>query len=114
MDLREFHERGTFSKNIVLSFIALIPKKAIVDSAKDLRPISLLGSINKILAKILAGRLKKVMPSIISHSQAAFINGRQILDGVIIANECIHSRHKDKEIGILCELDLEKAYDRVD
>ena len=40
--------------------------------------------------------------------------GRQILNGVLIANECIHSRHRDKEPGILCKLDLEKAYDRVD
>lgn len=36
------------------------------------------------------------------------------MDGVLVAKECIHSRVRDKEPGLLCKLDLEKAYDRVD
>eukprot|EP00268_Persea_americana_P022297 TRINITY_DN22185_c1_g1_i1.p1 TRINITY_DN22185_c1_g1~~TRINITY_DN22185_c1_g1_i1.p1 ORF type:complete len:103 (-),score=12.18 TRINITY_DN22185_c1_g1_i1:187-495(-) len=63
--LREFHERGILSNNMGASFIDLIPKKPGADSAKDFRPISLLGSIYKILEKVLTGRLKRVMPSII-------------------------------------------------
>ena len=54
------------------------------------------------------------MPSIISQSQATSVHGRQILDGVLIANECIHSRHKEKMTGVLCKLDMEKAYDKVE
>lgn len=42
------------------------------------------------------------------------MKGRQVLDGVMIANECIHSRYKDKLLGILRELDFKKAYDKVD
>lgn len=42
------------------------------------------------------------------------MHDRQILDRVLIANECIHSRQKDKNPGILCKMDLKKAYDRVD
>lgn len=76
--LREFHERGKLSNNMGASFTALIPKKPGADSVKDYRPISLLGSFYKILEKVLAGRLKRVMPSIISHSQAAFVHRRLI------------------------------------
>lgn len=49
--MKEFHSRGKLSKSIGASFIALIPKKVKADSIKDFRPISLLGSIYKILAK---------------------------------------------------------------
>lgn len=42
------------------------------------------------------------------------MHGRKILDGLPIANECLHSRHKDRPRGVLCKLDLEKVYDRVD
>lgn len=55
-----------------------------------------------------------MLPSIISSPQGAFVKGRRILDGVLMANECIHSRHRDKAPGILCKVDLEKAYDQVD
>ena len=50
----------------------------------------------------------------ISNAQGAFVHGRQLIDGVLIANECIHSRFKERKPGLICKLDLEKAYDRVD
>lgn len=68
----------------------------------------------KILAQVLAGRLRIALPSIISPTQGAFIHGRQILDRVLVANECMHSRSSAKISGLMCKLDLEKAYDRVD
>lgn len=78
-----------------------------------MRPINLIGSIYKILAKVLAGRLQKVLPCIISKNQGAFVKGWQILDGVLVANECVHLRNKERNLGLICKLDLEKAYNRV-
>lgn len=84
--MQEFHCRGKLSKSTGASFLTLIPKINGVECLKDFRPINLISSIYKILAKVLARRLQKVMPSIISFAQGAFVHGRQILDGVIIVN----------------------------
>ena len=112
--LEEFSQRGKLSKGLGASFIALIPKKTGDLGTKDYRPISLLGSLYKILAKVLAGRIQKVLSKIISSEQGAFVEGRQILDDILVANECVHSRLKERAPGIIYKLDLEKAYDRVD
>ena len=72
-----------------------------------------MGSLYKLLAKVLANRLKKVMGKVISKSQNAFVEGRQILDAILIANEVVDSRLKSNEGSVLCKLDIEKTYDHV-
>ena len=76
-------------KSINASFMVLIPKKGGVEDLKDFRPTSLVGSLYKLLAKVLANRLKKVVGNVVSMSQNAFVEGKQILDASLIANEAI-------------------------
>ena len=85
-----------------------------VEDLKNFRPISLVGGLYKLLAKVLANRLRKVVGKVVSKAQGAFVEGRQILDAVLIANETIDSILKNNKCGILCKLDIEKAYDHVD
>ena len=91
----------------------LISKKGGAENLKDFCPISLVGSLYKLLAKVLANRLRRVVGRVVSNSQHAFVGGRQILDAVLIANEALDSRVKSSERGFICKMDIEKAYDNV-
>lgn len=107
-------EKGEISWGCNASFLTLIPKIDGPENLGDFRPISLIGVFYKILAKLLAERLKKVIGKVISNTQCAFIKGRYILDGVLIANELIDHIRKKKKTGLIFKVDFEKAYDTVE
>lgn len=111
---REFFENGVINSCTNASFICLIPKKDRSINIKDYRPISLVTSLYKIIAKVLSLRLREVLSETITEAQGAFVKGRQILDAVLIANELVEDYKKRKKEGVVFKLDFEKAYDHVD
>ncbi|GKB66637.1 RNA-directed DNA polymerase, eukaryota, reverse transcriptase zinc-binding domain protein [Tanacetum coccineum] len=90
---------------------ALIPKVPNAKNVSDFRPISLIGSQYKIIGKLLANRLSKVIGDCVNPVQSAFIKGRNILDGPLILNEILSwHRHHKKEVMVF-KVDFEKAFD---
>jgi len=95
------------------TFLALIPKETNPRSFDRYRPISLCNSSYKIVAKLLANRIKPLLQKLISPAQGGFVKGRQILDNVIQIQEALHSSHARKEQGMIIKLDMSNAFDRV-
>lgn len=111
--IQEFYTNASFPKAITATFLALIPKKDHPQSLSEYRPISSIGSMYKIVAKLVANRLKSVLGKVISSSQSAFLPGRQILDRVVVVNELLDLAKKRKDQCLLPKVDFEKAYDSV-
>ena len=72
-----------------------------------------MGSLYKLLAKVFKNRLKEVIAKVLSDSYNDFLQGRQILDTTLIANEAIDLRLRSQKGGVVCKLYIEKAYDHV-
>ena len=109
----EFFATGSSARQLNVTWVTLIPKVENPTSIEQYRPISMVGSLYKIISKILSFRLKEVMASLIDESQSAFVANRKILDGVLIANESIRWLKKRKIPGTLIKLDFQKEYDSV-
>ncbi len=79
----EIFKKGELSEKIKIGMIKLIYKKrGNANDLKNYRPLTMLNTDFKVLAKVLANRLKKVLPTIISTTQAYGVQGKDILDTV--------------------------------
>ncbi|XP_057444081.1 uncharacterized protein LOC130736256 [Lotus japonicus] len=111
--LQEFHAHGKWPRGTNTLFIALISKVDSPQGLRDFRHIFFVGCMYKVVSKILAKRLKGVLPKLIDESQSAFLDGRNMLDSILIANEVVHDANRKGVPTMVFKVDYEKAYDSI-
>ena len=97
--------------------ITLIPKINNPSKMSDFRPISLSNVVCKLVSKVIANRLKNILPQIISENQSYFLSERLITDNVLVTLELMHyleHKKEGKENFMAVKLDMSKAYDCVE
>lgn len=115
--VQKFFATGMWEEGLNDTNICMILKSLTSKSMSDYRPISLCNIAYKIVSKLMAKRLKKVLPTIISETQAAFVEGRLISDNIMVAHELLHALSSDNKCAseyIAIKTDISKAYDRVE
>lgn len=108
---------GRIPDEVNTTLLVLIPKKQTPEQMTDLRPIALCQVLYKIMAKMVANRMKHLLPKLISPYQSAFVAGRQIQDNSIIAYEVLHhmrGKRQGRAGEAALKIDISKAYDRLE
>jgi hypothetical protein len=93
--------------------IILLPKINEAERIQQFRHVYLLNISFMIFTKVAMIRLNTVVDHVVRPSQTAFMQGRNILDGVVILHEAVHELHKEKLNGVILKLDFENSYDKV-
>jgi len=82
----EYSQRSSsILKSLNSTFLALVPKEEEANSPEKFRPISLCNVIYKIISKVIANRLKPILPGLISEEQSGYVEGRQIVNNILLA-----------------------------
>ena len=105
---------NTLSPSQYNAILTLLYKKGEREDIRNWRPISLLNTDYKIITKILAERLKKVLPSIIHSDQKGFVQGRNIQEANRLLQDIIPYTDQNQMNSAIIFLDYEKAFDRVE
>lgn len=111
--IRFFQEMGYISKGCNASFIVLVPKVRDPIELDQYRQISLVGSLYKIILKVLSCRIKNVLPVAIDDSQSTFQKDKGMLDSILVANEVLKELRRNGRRGMCLKVDYEKAYDSI-
>ncbi|XP_057724120.1 uncharacterized protein LOC130940088 [Arachis stenosperma] len=96
-----------------ITWVALAPKFLGAKEIKDLKPISMVGCVYKVISKILVRRMRAVMLGLVGETQSAFVKGRRIHDGALTSCEIVYWLKRRKKEAAIIKLDFQKAYDRV-
>ncbi|KAL2621738.1 hypothetical protein R1flu_001943 [Riccia fluitans] len=111
--VQKFWETGELLWKQQTGIIKLIPKEGNWQRVKNWRPLTLLNSGYKLVSKLMANRMRRVLPEIADIQQNGFVQGRKITDSVLNFLICQEWAKKSQQEALFIKLDFEKAYDRV-
>lgn len=112
--ISDFFKSGKLLKRTKNTFIVLIPKTNLPTKPSDYRFIFFTNELYKIIARIIAARLKPVMEKIINPCQTAFIPGRSITENIRLSHDLLRSFHLNRGKSRMClKIDLCNAFDSV-
>ncbi|XP_056172498.1 uncharacterized protein LOC115693838 [Syzygium oleosum] len=113
--IKDFFETGRMLKEINNTILTLVPKSPNASAMSDFRPIACCNTLYKCISKILAGRIAKVIPTLIGSSQTAFVKGRRISDNIMVAQELFADFHHEAYLPkCAIKVDFHKAFDTLD
>ena len=107
------YSNGELAESQKLSLVSLIYKKGDKADLNNWRPISLLNVDYKILAKVIANRLRKVISKVCNSGQCGYIPGREIGDAIIFTRDVIEYAKIQNKPLIFVSLDQTKAFDKL-
>lgn len=113
--VKDFFRTGKILKQINNTLISLVPKTPCPNLVTEYRPIACCNVLYKIIAKIIATRLSSVLPEIISENQGGFVQGRSIMENILICQELARNYHREGGTArCMIKLDIQKAYDSLE
>lgn len=112
---KEIFDKRELDQRMSIGLMKLIYKrKGSKNNLSNFRPITMLNTDLKILSKILANRMKNILPKIIVTNQAYGVRGRDIADITSGVRDIISYLNETQKDGYVVNLDFEKAFDRVE
>ncbi|MCO5584752.1 hypothetical protein L7F22_038684 [Adiantum nelumboides] len=111
--LNHWRKEGSIQPNFNQGLIKLIPKGQDRLEIRNYRPLTMLNSVYKVMAKALALRIKYVVNQVVHPKQFGFVQGRSIHEAILNVITAIDWAAEQDQDYVMINMDLEKAYDRV-
>lgn len=112
--IQAFFEKVFLPKGVNSTILALIPKRTDATKMKDYMLISCCNVLYKVISKLIANKVKRILPQFISANQSAFVSERLLIENLLLATEIVKDYHKEY-ISSRCaiKIDISKAFDSV-
>ncbi|GAA0168229.1 hypothetical protein LIER_22994 [Lithospermum erythrorhizon] len=110
--IKQYFATGFMFGFLNCTVVSMIPKTEHLETMRAYRPIACYNVLYKINSKILMNMMAPCLDKLISKNQSAFVNGRHIIDNVLLMLEMVNKYHWDKcPPRVAIKVDLMKAYD---